>query len=204
MSEDLRKKLINGFARALDDSPGPELHPYVNEGRGTLPGRARLLGWDANSVHGFVFDTTNATAIRGASYLLKGLDEDLHEGEVLGLDRSQVLFAGGGSGLAVVSEGQAEVAVSRLHRLFAERTLVGTCCAVAVPLGSGDTPFNDVYAACQSELARERVLRGSDAEPAVPCGRPWRRSPDWRKTRLCSSWPTSSSSASTWALPAAT
>ncbi len=170
MSEKLRDKLIDGFTKALDSSD-PALASYVTGGcltTGILPGNGKLLAWDANSVHGFVFDTTNATAIRGASYLLKGLDDDLRRGKALGLEESQILFAGGGGGLAVVSEDQARAAISSLHRLFAARTLVGTCCAVAVPLDSGSTPFNEVYAACQNELARERVLRGPDCEPAAP------------------------------------
>jgi hypothetical protein len=168
MSEDLKGKLVNGFAQALGIPLGRELDLYVTEGHGRLPGPAQLLAWDANSVHGVVFDTTNATAIRGASELLKKLDDDLHEGQILNLSRSQILFAGGGSGLAVVSKVQARTAIALLHDLFAERTLVGTCSAVAVDLGSGDLPFNEVYVACQDELARERVRRGSDAEPAVP------------------------------------
>ncbi|MCP4661673.1 MAG: hypothetical protein GY856_40245, partial [bacterium] len=106
--------------------------------------------------------------IRGASFLLKALDDDLRQGSVLGLEECQILFAGGGSGLAVVSHAQAREAIARLHRLFAERTLVATCSAVAVDLGAGDVPFNHLCDAAHNELARERVLRGSDAEAAVP------------------------------------
>lgn len=165
MSADLQEQLTRGFEKALG-SQSPAVATYVAEGRGALPGAARLLAWDANSIHGFVFDTANATAIRGASEVLRKLDEDLVGGEPLGLDAAQILFAGGGSGLAVVSEAQARKATARLHELFAERTLVGTCCAATVELGSGDAPFNELYDAWQNELARERVHSGSDAEPA--------------------------------------
>ncbi len=165
---DLRDPLVRGFAAAFEVDPGPDLEIYVTQGRGTLPAGGKLLAWDANSVHGFVFDTTNATAIRGASHLLAGLDRDLRGGKILGLEEPQILFAGGGSGLAVVSKMQGAEAIARLHRLFAERTLVATCSAITVDLGTGEIPFNELYEAAQNELTRERVLRGSDAEAAVP------------------------------------
>lgn len=163
-----RETLTAGFAAALGVKPGPELAAYVAEGRGTLPGGGKLLAWEANSIHGFVFGTTNATAIRGASAVLQGLDEDLFDGKILGLEPNQILFAGGASGLAVVSSQQAAKTITSLHRLFAERTLIATCSAVAIDLGSGEVPFDKLYEAAQNELTRDRVLRGSDAEPGVP------------------------------------
>jgi hypothetical protein len=83
MSADLQEQLTRGFEKALG-SQSPAVATYVAEGRGALPGAARLLAWDANSIHGFVFDTANATAIRGASEVLRKLDEDLVGGEPWG------------------------------------------------------------------------------------------------------------------------
>ncbi len=160
--------LTAGFVEALGVDPGPELATYVAEGHGTLPGTGKLLAWDANSIHGFVFGTTNATAIRGASSVLQGLDEELRGGTILRLKPSQILFAGGASGLAVVSDKKAPEVIDKLHRLFAERTLTATCCAATVDLGTGDRPFDRLYEDAQNELTRDRVLRGSDAEPGVP------------------------------------
>jgi hypothetical protein len=168
---ELHRSLNRGFAKALGgdpEAPGPEIAAYVDKGHGPLPGTCKLLAWDANSIKSFVFGTTNAAAIRGASHLLKKLDENLREGVLLGLDRDQILFAGGGSGLAVVSPEQAGAAIEKLHRLFAERTLISTCCATSVDLGTGDQEFRDLREATQNEIARERVLRGSDVEAATP------------------------------------
>ena len=166
--EELEGHLLVGFAKALGVPSDETLRRYVVEGRGRLPAAAKLLAWDANSIHAFVFDTTNATGIRGASDVLRAIDADLGQGASLGLHPGQILFAGGGSGLAVVAAVDVERVVDTLHRLFAERTLVATCTAAAIDLGMADGEFAKRVEAAGRELARERVLAGPDAEPAVP------------------------------------
>jgi hypothetical protein len=164
----LEEDLLAGFARALGVSEDDALRAYVRDGRGAPRGAARLVAWDANSIHAFVFDTTNATGIRGASGVLSGIDDGLRDGSALGLARGQVLFAGGGSGLAVVAAGEAEACKRVLHGIFARETRSATCTAADVPLIEGEDGFNERVRAAGRELGRQRVLTGPDAEPAVP------------------------------------
>jgi hypothetical protein len=162
--------LVRGFALAADHPPDDRIVRFVTEGAGTLPGRpVSLLRWDANSVHGYVFDTGNALVIRGASRELKRLDEELREGrQHLEIGPSQVLYTGGGGGLAVVPADQAETLAEKLHGLYARRTLVATCTVGSVPIGSTEDKFGHVMAAVNRRLAHQRTLTGPDAEAAVP------------------------------------
>lgn len=166
--EALADRLATGFARACGVGVSSDLRRYVREGRGALPAGACLLAWDANSVHNFVFDTTNATGIRGASDVLREIDRTLWKGTALGLAGEQILYAGGGSGMAVVGEKEAPAVQERLHRLFLERSRIATCSAALVPLGSGEEGFSPRVRAVARELARSRALAAPDAEPAVP------------------------------------
>lgn len=160
--------LLEGFSQALGVPADGALARYVREGKGGPSGRARLLAWDANSIHAFVFDTTNATGIRGASQVLRDIDEALRGGEELGLTKGQVLFSGGGSGLAVVAEDQVERVRERLHEVFALRSQIATCTVADVELRKGAEGFNQRVLAVGAALDRERVRCGPDAEPAVP------------------------------------
>jgi hypothetical protein len=164
----LEDKLLTGFSAAFGAPVNADLRQYVARGSGRLPDTAEIVSWDANSIHGYVFDTMNATGIRGASDILRTIDETLKGGRELGIAPEQVLFAGGGSGLAVVSKRDSEACLRALHRLFAERTLVATCSAVAVPLSSEPDSFGAIYQKAGQMLARQRALSGPDAEPAVP------------------------------------
>lgn len=166
--EGLADRLATGFARACGVEVSSHLRRYVREGRGTLPAGACLLAWDANSVHSFVFDTTNATGIRGASDVLREIDRTLWKGTALELAEEQILYAGGGSGMAVVGEKVAPAVQERLHRLFLERSRIATCSAALVSLGSGEEGFSPRVRAVSRELARSRALNAPDAEPAVP------------------------------------
>ncbi len=165
---DMSDQLARGFAKALGPVPDEAVRHYVSTGHGSLPGTASLLAWDANSIHAFVFDTTNATGVRGASDILKTIDDELREGKAPGLTREQVLFAGGGSGLAVVSKEETPNVVRGLHALFAEETLLATCSAASVDLVCGAEGFADRVRAVGRALARNRILTGPDPEPAVP------------------------------------
>jgi Cas10/Cmr2, second palm domain len=155
------------MARALGAPPTDTVRRYVHEGSGRLPVGAKLLAWDANSIHSFVFDSLNATGIRGASEILRDIDRDITRGEVLGIDPAQVLFSGGGNGVGIVAADQVDSAVDRLHELFARRTLVATCTAAAVELDSG-RGFGELVASAAAELARNRIRVGPDPEPDVP------------------------------------
>ncbi len=170
--DQLSGNLTRGFAGALGVKPGGEIgaiETYVKEGRGTLPATdASLLSWDANSIHRFVFDTTNATGIRGASDVLKSIDEQLETGKALELKRHQILYAGGGGGLAIVSNDAIGPITQRLHTFFADQTRIATCSVASVPLISGDDGFGDRVQAVDRALARVRLLTGPDAEPLVP------------------------------------
>jgi hypothetical protein len=164
----LERDLVAGFGSALGAPADDALGTYIRQGSGLPGGGARLLAWDANSIHAFVFDTQNATGIRGASDMLRGIDEDLHQGRHLGLAPGQVLFAGGGSGVAVVASRDVEECKRRLHRLFAQETRIATCTAADVDLGEGEEGFDSRVRALGRELARQRLLIGPDAEPSVP------------------------------------
>ncbi len=165
---DLEKELLEGFSAALGVPAGPTLAEYLRQGRGRAPGKGKLLAWDANSIHSFVFDTTNATGIRGASDVLRRIDEGFHDGSSLGLRRGQILFSGGGSGLAVVAEHEVEACKRRLHEVFATWTGIATCTAEAVDLAAGEGGFRERVVAVRRALERNRMLTGPDAEPAVP------------------------------------
>ncbi len=170
--DQLSQDLARGFAVALGRDPDGDLghiEPYVRDGRGILPATgASLLSWDANSIHSFVFDTTNATGIRGASDVLKRIDEQLVTGKALKLHRHQILYAGGGSGLAVVADEAVGSITERLHAFFARKTRLATCSVASAPLVSGDDGFRERVQAADRALARNRLLTGPDAEPMVP------------------------------------
>lgn len=168
MPGEMERDLLEGFSKALGVPADGALDGYVREGAGGPPGCGRLLAWDANSIHGFVFDTTNATGIRGASEALRSIDKDLRDGSGLGLARGQILFSGGGSGLAVVAEDQVEPVRERLHEIFALETRIATCTVADVELRNGDEGFNRRVRALNRALARDRVLSGPDTEPSVP------------------------------------
>jgi hypothetical protein len=164
----LEEKLLRGFTKAMGVSADDSLRAYLRGSQIRPPANARLLAWDANSIHSFVFDTTNASGIRGASHVLSDLDAALNAGEHLAPNKGQVLFAGGGNGVAVVAEDAVDACTRSLHQLFAERTTTLTCTVASVDLIAGDQPFNDRMRALSGSLARERVLTGPDAEPALP------------------------------------
>lgn len=162
------QKLAHGFARAMGIAADEKVLQYVRQGSDPPSSNGHLLAWDANSIHAFVFDTTNATGIRGASDILTSIDRTLRNGGKIGLETSQILFSGGGSGLAVVSQAQIEPALGALHRLFALQTRIATCSAACVPLVQGDQPFNQRVLAADRALDQDRIQRGADSEPAVP------------------------------------
>lgn len=164
----LQEDLLEGFSKALGSPRNGALAGYVRNGHGRPPGSGKLLAWDANSIHSFVFDTTNATGIRGASDVLRSIDADLRAGARLGLLKGQVLFSGGGSGLAVVADDEVESCKARLYEIFAEKTLIATCTAAHVDLGDGEAGFNERVRAVGRALGMDRILTGPDAEPAVP------------------------------------
>ncbi len=165
---DLKDQLAQGLASALGEPRNSRIDSYVSKGHGPLPGNAKLLAWDANSIHGFVFDTSNATGIRGASDLLKSLGTDLRKGRQLGIDPEQILYAGGGSGMAFVNDKACQTVISKLHQLFAERTLVATCTAAAVDLVKDDETFGQRVLAVEQAMDDERARIDPNAEPAVP------------------------------------
>ena len=160
-------RLVAGFALALAGAEAAELRAYVREGVGRLPPGASLFHWDANSVHGYVFDTTNASVIRGASGMLKQLDAELAVGTGIELQPSQILYAGGGAGFAVVRTDKVPVITARLHEVLALRTRVATVTTTAVPLEPGQS-FAEAVSHAGRSLARERGLQSPDAESAVP------------------------------------
>jgi hypothetical protein len=160
--------LTSGFAHALGVSANEEIRRYVATGHARLPAGASLLAWDANSVHGYVFDTTNATCIRGASTRLRDVDEDLLQGGRLGLIPQQILYSGGGSGMAVIPAAQAVSVETRLHEVFAEKTRIATCTTAAVPLIEEEEGFQGRVQAVFRARARNRFLTGSDGEASVP------------------------------------
>jgi hypothetical protein len=162
------ESLVIGFTRALGVAPNDQIRRYIAEGQGTIPDGACLLAWDANSVHGYVFDTTNATCIRGASARLRGIDDELLRGGRLGVSAEQILYSGGGSGMAVMSQARAEASEAILHRVFAEKTLVGTCTTAVVKLGEGEESFRGKIEEVFRTLSHNRFLSSPDAEPVVP------------------------------------
>jgi len=167
--DELRNELVRGFALALGVAADEAVVRYVTEGRGGLEGRAvELLRWDANSVHGYVFDTGNASVIRGASHVLKSLDAELKTGKRLGLDPAQVLFAGGGGGVAVVAADRVAGLTDALHRLYVRRTQAATCTVASVRLEAEGEHFGQRMAALHWQLARQRARCGADAEAPVP------------------------------------
>ena len=164
--EEQTRRLVRGFAKALGREPDDAIERFVTTGAGELPGEAWLLGWDVNSVHGYVFASGNAMAIRGASEVLKRLDRQTEQGKILGLHRDQVLYAGGGGGIAVVSPEDARRLPAVLHRLFAENSRVATCSVDARRIdGLG---FGAQVGRLRRSMAHQRSLLGPDPEGPVP------------------------------------
>lgn len=158
------ERLVSGFRAA--GAEHSDLEAWVRTGKGEVEGDAHLLSWDANSIHAFVFGTTNASGIRGASLFLDEVDEELLTGEALGVSRDQILYAGGGSGMAVVEAAEVGRVTRRLHEFFARSTLTATCSIGSVPLAGG--PFHERIAAASREMTRSRLEIGPDPEPFVP------------------------------------
>ena len=158
------KGLVSGFQAA--GARAADLEKWVRTGKGEVEGDAQLVSWDANSIHAFVFSTTNASGIRGASDYLAEIDASLRSGVELGLSPSQILFAGGGSGMAVVEEAQVSGVAEALHKFFARKSLIATCSVGSVPLAGGR--FHEQIAAVSREMTRSRLEIGPDPEPFVP------------------------------------
>lgn len=169
MIEDKKEKarqLVAGFARALGREADAAIENFVIEGKGELPSKAWLLGWDANSVHSYVFGTGNAMAIRGTSDVLKSIDNLAREGRVPRLHRDQILYAGGGGGIAVVSERQRKELPDVFHQLFAKKSRVATCTVQAQPIDT--TQFGQQVSRLRRSMARQRTLIGPDPEGPIP------------------------------------
>ncbi len=168
----MKERLIRGFQRALGTDERESVELYVNKGQGALPGEVDLIAWSANRVHEYVFDTGNAIAIRGASHVLKDLDDRIGNKNpdlepVLTIDRDQILYSGGGGGMAVIADGTGPVVAAQLHQAFAEATAVATCSVVSVPLSSF-VDFREAKAQLFADLAQSRTLVGTDATVPVP------------------------------------
>ena len=158
------QRLVSGFRAA--GAKSSDLEKWVETGKGTVEGDAQLLSWDANSIHAFVFGTTNASGIRGASDYLAKIDTSMQSGSELRLSPDQILFAGGGSGMAVVEAAKVGEVTERLHAFFARSALVATCSVGSAPLAGA--LFRDQIAAASRKMARNRLEIGPDPEPFVP------------------------------------
>jgi|GEM_PF-2032674 len=81
-----------------------------------------LLGFDVDHIKDFVFGTSKPLEIQGASEMLKDLDLDrpiLREVlQAEGLSTTNVLFAGGGTGLLVLPGGKAAAVSGRIQSRF--------------------------------------------------------------------------------------
>jgi hypothetical protein len=79
-----------------------------------------LVAWDTDQIKRYVFATTKLREIRGASAILDDLNEE-HIPAMVGPER--IVYAGGGSAMAVVSDrAEAEDLIRRVARLYRRRT----------------------------------------------------------------------------------
>ncbi|MHA1631858.1 MAG: Cas10/Cmr2 second palm domain-containing protein [Candidatus Freyarchaeota archaeon] len=110
-----------------------QLYMTVFEGENRL---VLILG-DVDRVKSYVFETSKLPEIRGASELLKELnDEDLKRifGELL--SEECLIYSGGGSFLAVAPRRLADVIVKRVEEAYLSKTLIATItCVKSEPLG---------------------------------------------------------------------
>ena len=178
----LKQRLVRGFELALGVRGSATIASYVETGAGQLPDGASLLSWSIDSIHDYVFDTGNAAAIRGASLVLTDFDEHIAQGRktqqaILPIEPEQILYSGGGGGLAVVSSDQLGAIETSLHQAVTRMTRTATCSVGHVPLKQGS--FREVKEQLYRRLSRDRTLRGTDAtvpmhffeEPCQVCGR---------------------------------
>ena len=178
----LKDRLIRGFETALGIRDNAAVVAYVETGQGALPGEASVIVWSIDSIHSYVFDTGNAAAIRGASQILEDFDKRTAEGReardsILPIAPEQILYCGGGGGMAVVASSEVEAVEAALHRAVTLKTLSATCSFAAAPLSIGS--FRQLKSVVYQRLSRYRTLAGTDATvpmqffelPCQVCGR---------------------------------
>lgn len=115
-----------------------------------------LLG-DADAIKSYVYETSALPEIRGASEILRELEESVRKLFTGNLAEEALIYCGGGGFLAIVPASQAEELKQEIERLYLEKTGVATITVVSSdPLGYADigrglAPYDD---------AQVRVLSG--------------------------------------------
>jgi hypothetical protein len=132
--EGVRERLRAGLGQILGNEAAEAVLAGTPDPLRSLEARLALVSFDVDGIKEFVFASPKPLEIQGASAMVKDLDES---GSVLqevlekhGLSPDAVVFAGGGSGLAVVPADRAEAFCRELRRQFNLATGVGTCSVV--------------------------------------------------------------------------
>lgn len=116
-----------------------------------------LLG-DTDAIKSYVYETSALSEIRGASEILRELEESVRKLFTGNLAEEALIYCGGGGFLAIVPASQAGELKQEIERLYLEKTGVATITVVSSdPLGYADigrglAPYDD---------AQVRALSGS-------------------------------------------
>jgi hypothetical protein len=116
---------------------------------GDQPGLSLVLG-DVDRIKNYVFDTSKLPSIRGASEILNALNlEEIPKLFADHLAPECLIYAGGGSFLAVVPQALADTLIEEVHKRHVEMTGIATItCVQSQPLrylafAKGHTPYVD-------------------------------------------------------------
>ncbi|MFO0610608.1 MAG: hypothetical protein U0324_46025 [Polyangiales bacterium] len=113
-------------APRMDTDPLLEATRRCAEARRATPDDARLLAYDVNGIQEYVTANSRPRAMDGASRVIAGFDETHRAAP-------GALFCGGGRGLFLVSERDAERRARKLADDFREASIVGVIATAHVP-----------------------------------------------------------------------
>ena len=100
-----------------------------------------LVAWDTDQIKRYVFATPKLREIRGASALLDDLNEKQIP-HIVGKDR--MVFAGGGTAMAIVSDlGEAEALIQQVEGLYRRRTKSAEITGACLEMSDAGTSFGE-------------------------------------------------------------
>jgi len=135
-----------------------------------------ILSADADKVQEYVFESARLPEIRGGSMLLQGLNEEVAGLVKQAVDPDCVIYAGGGSLLAILPD-DADLLAELKHKiesLYPQRTGVATTTCITYSTTAGE--LRDGYGTATREavnaLSCAMAMARPRARQSMPCARP--------------------------------
>lgn len=134
-----------------------------------------LVSFDTDRIKEYVFASGKLAEIRGASAILDHLNRVETQNAI---GKENVIFAGGGSALAIVEKSKAGPLIEQVERMYRKST--GSAASITgVSVDYCENAFNDVFRRASSELRRkknerqalENVVTLPHLVPCESCGR---------------------------------